>query len=141
MEKFGLIDYAVITPTPPNQGAVVIVDPFSTGANIAATIMKMGYKLILVFSELNRFVYERSDQYRVTRMMTCSFSPVAKLVSKSASVQPTLLIQHDSAARDQDAAISQTLRAITEQGSPVLAILPGAETGVELSDHLAARLV
>ena len=29
------------------------VDPFSTGANIAAAVVKWGYKLIIVFSELD----------------------------------------------------------------------------------------
>jgi hypothetical protein len=42
LETNGLIDYAVICPKPPNPGAVVVVDPFSTGANIAAQIIKMG---------------------------------------------------------------------------------------------------
>jgi len=119
LESNGLIDYSVICPTPPQPGAVVVVDPFSTGANIAATIIKMGYRLILVFSELN--------------------SPVAKLVSKSSSYQPTLLIQHDNTNPDQQQAISHTLDAIHKAGSCVLAILPGAETGVELADKLAAR--
>lgn len=39
------------------------MDPFSTGANLAAMVVKMGFKLIIVFSELD--------------------SPVAKLVSVS----------------------------------------------------------
>jgi hypothetical protein len=29
----------------------VVVDPFSSGANIAAMVVKWGYKLVLVFSE------------------------------------------------------------------------------------------
>jgi len=116
------------------------VDPFSTGANIAASVMKMGYKVILVFSELNRFaalgvhvvVFNNLTPFPI-------YSPVAKLVSKSTSVQPTLLIQHNSSTSDQDSAVATTLAAIRGQGAPILAILPGAETGVELSDKLAAR--
>lgn len=114
-----LIDYSVICPLPPTPGAVVVVDPFSTGANLAAAVIKMGHKLILVFSELN--------------------SPVAKLVAKSASYNPTLLIQHNNQNPDQDAAIKDTLDAIVKQGAPVLAIIPGAEPGVELADRLATR--
>lgn len=30
-EELGLIDYSVICPTPPAIGAVVVVDPFSSG--------------------------------------------------------------------------------------------------------------
>lgn len=119
IEPLGLIDYAVICPNPPVIGAVVIVDPFSSGANMAAQVLKWGYKLILVFSEKD--------------------SPVASLVTKGTSFNPTLLIQHDATNSDQDAAIQSTLDQITNNGAPVLAILPGAETGVELADHLAAR--
>lgn len=61
LELMGLIDYSVICPKPPLVGAVVVVDPFSSGANLAAMVLQWGYKLILVFSEMD--------------------SPVAKLVS------------------------------------------------------------
>lgn len=118
-EVLGMIDYAVICPNPPVVGAVVIVDPFSTGANMAAQVLKWGYKLILVFSEID--------------------SPVAKLVAKGNKINPTLLIQHDGSLPNQDAAIAQTLREIEQNGAPVLAILPGAETGVELAERLASR--
>ena len=50
------------------------------------------------------------------------------------SLSPTLLIQHDSTAEDQAAAVRHTLDAVRGQGAPVLAILPGAETGVELAE-------
>lgn len=99
------------------MGAVVVVDPFSSGANIAAMVLLWGYKLILVFSEKD--------------------SPVANLVTKGAKVEPTLLVQHDSANPDKAEALRATLNAITTQGSPILAIIPGAETGVELADRLA----
>lgn len=119
IEELGLIDYAVICPNPPVIGAVVIVDPFSSGANMAAQVLKWGYKLILVFSEKD--------------------SPVANLVTKGTSVNPTLLIQHDNSNPDQEAAIQSTFDQIMNNGAPVLAVLPGAETGVELADHIAAR--
>eukprot|EP01038_Epipyxis_sp_PR26KG_P011809 gene11809-15803_t len=119
LEKIGLIDYAIICPKPPSIGAVVIVDPFSSGANLAAMILQWGYKLILVFSEKD--------------------SPVAKLVAKGTAVNPTLMVQHDNGHPNQKFAISQTLAAIESSNAPILAILPGAETGVELADHLAAR--
>ena len=119
LEECGLLDYAVICPSPPTTGAVVVVDPFSTGAHLAALIVKCGYKLILVFAQLD--------------------SPVAQLVTKGSNVKPQLLIQHNASNPDQDAAIEDTIKAIATQGSPVLAILAGAETGVELADKLAAR--
>jgi hypothetical protein len=51
LDKIGLIDFSVVCPIPPVTGAVVIVDPFSSGANLAAMVIKWGFKLILVFSE------------------------------------------------------------------------------------------
>lgn len=86
---------------------------------MAAMVLAWGYKLILIFSEKD--------------------SPVAKLVSAGTNVKPTLLIQHDNTHPNQDFAIAQTLESIDSQGSPILAILPGAETGVELCDKLAYR--
>jgi len=119
LEAIGLFDYSIICPTAPIIGAVVIVDPFSTGANLAAMAVKWGFKLIIVFSEID--------------------SPVAKLVSADNNLTPTLMIQHDSTSKNQDRAILDTINAIKEQGAPVLAILPGAETGVELAEMLATR--
>eukprot|EP00604_Paraphysomonas_vestita_P003162 CAMPEP_0174821084 /NCGR_PEP_ID=MMETSP1107-20130205/5372_1 /TAXON_ID=36770 /ORGANISM="Paraphysomonas vestita, Strain GFlagA" /LENGTH=904 /DNA_ID=CAMNT_0016037753 /DNA_START=302 /DNA_END=3016 /DNA_ORIENTATION=+ len=123
-EELQLIDYSVICPAPPVIGAVVIVDPFSTGANLAAMAADWGYQVILVFSEFD--------------------SPVAKLVAEGATVTPILLLQHNSKDRDQERALRETLYAIEAQEgaknkSPILAILPGAETGVELADKLAER--
>mmetsp|Transcript_8797 Transcript_8797/g.13163 ORF Transcript_8797/g.13163 Transcript_8797/m.13163 type:complete len:979 (-) Transcript_8797:119-3055(-) len=124
-EELRMIDYSLICPNPPTVGAVVIVDPFSTGANLAAMAASMGYRIILVFSEID--------------------SPVAALVAEGTNLKPMLLVQHNSKDRDQDRAIKETLAAIDSQEgaiggkSPVLAILPGAETGVELAEKLATR--
>jgi len=120
LEQMGLIDYAIICPSPPVLGAVVVVDPFSSGANLAAMVVSMGYRLVLVFAEMD--------------------SPVAKLVAKGTTLTPTLMIQHNNTNPDQDEAIAQTLATLKQSVNvPVLAILPGAETGVELADRLAAR--
>lgn len=123
-EVLRLIDYSIICPTPPILGAVVIVDPFSTGANLAAMASDWGYQVILVFSEID--------------------SPVAKLVAEGTTVTPMLLLQHNSRDRDQERALKETLAVLDSQEgvknkSPILAILPGAETGVELAEKLAAR--
>lgn len=119
LEDLQLFDYSVICPAPPVVGAVVVVDAFSTGANLAAKVVEWGYRLVLVFSEKD--------------------SPVASLISSGTKLEPTLIIQHDDTCADQDAAIAETLKQIQTCGHPVLAILPGAETGVDLSDRLAAR--
>ena len=46
MEKMGLFDYQVICPEPPIIGAVVVVDAFSSGANMAAMLSEWGYRLV-----------------------------------------------------------------------------------------------
>lgn len=117
--KMGLLDYTIICPKAPTIGAVVIVDAFSSGANMAAMLSEWGYRLVLVFSEKE--------------------SPIASLVSMGTSLEPTLVIQHDAVARNQEEALTATLKEIENCGSPVLAILPGTETGVELADRLASR--
>lgn len=119
LELFGLIDYAVICPKPPTVGAIVVVDPFSTGAHLAALVLKWGYKLILVFSQLE--------------------GHVSNLVAKGNHVNPTLLIQHDSKNANIDAAMAETLAKIESEGSPVLAIISGAESGVTLAGNLALK--
>lgn len=119
LEHVGLIDYAVICPKPPTIGAVVVVDPFSTGVNLAATVLKYGYKLIMLFSELD--------------------SPVSKLVAKGNNMNPTLMIQHNNRNPNQEEALQATLSELEKSGDPILAIIPGAETGVELAERLASR--
>lgn len=124
LEDLHLIDYSVMCPKPPVLGAVVIVDPFSSGANMAAMAMKWGYRVILVFS-----VYD---------------NPMGKLMAQDAGAETMLLIQHDNRMHDQKVAMANTLAAIEKQEgfdtkSPVLAIIPGAETGVELAEMLATR--
>ncbi len=119
LELYGLIDYAVICPKPPSVGAIVIVDPVSSGAHLAAQVLKWGYKLILIFSEK-----EASG---------------GTLISKTTHMKPTLLIQHDNRNPNQDAAVQQTLDEIDQEGSPILAIIPGAETGVALAEQLATK--
>lgn len=87
-----------------------------------------GYRVILVFSEID--------------------SPVAKLVAEGVAMMPMVLIQHNNRDKNQERALEETLAAIESQEgtgdsqedkSPVLAILPGAETGVELAETLAHR--
>ena len=95
------------------------MDPFSTGANLAAAVIKWGYRLIIVFSDM-----ESSHQ---------------AVVSKGSHLPSTLILQHDSHAADRDAAIESTLEKLRSQTSPVLAILAGAENGVELAETLAYK--
>lgn len=122
LEDLYLIDYSVMCPRPPVPGCVVIVDPFSTGSNLAALAVEWGYKVILVFSAHD--------------------NPIGSLMSQETGAETMLLVQHDNHMKDQKKAMALTLAAIEAQEgsdvkSPVLAIIPGAETGVELAEMLA----
>jgi biotin carboxylase len=119
MEEQELFDYSVICPSAPIIGAVVVVDPFSTGANLAAAVLKWGYKLIIVFSDV-----EDSGK---------------EVLSRNAHLPSTLHIQYDSKAADPDKAIQDTIDKLQKQPAPVLAILAGAQTGTKLAEVLAAR--
>ena len=124
MEECGLIDYAVICPQRPSIGSVVVVDPFSTGANLAARVLEIGYKLILVFSEMHNEVSQLVEN------------------STNSNIQSTTMIQHNSSLANQEEALQQTLANIRSNqtaDSPIYAILAGAETGVELAERLASR--
>ncbi len=122
LEEVGLIDYAIICPTRPSIGAVIVVDPFSSGVKLAAMALEYGYKLVMVFSETS--------------------NGAASLVANDVHQHSTTaMIQHDGASADQDAAIALTMERIREHAgdSPIFAILPGAETGVELAETLSSR--
>ena len=68
--------------------AVVVVDPFSSGALLAAKVVESGRYLIRVFSEFN--------------------SPVASLVSDSVNLQFDATIQHDDRVEDVAQAADET---------------------------------
>jgi len=75
-------------PTPmehiKEKGAIIIVDPFSTGAHIASEVCKAGHICARVFS-----VWD---------------SPVAALVQKGLDIEFSATIQHDDQLEDQEAA-------------------------------------
>ena len=66
------------------DGAVAIVDPFSTGAHLALAVTRAGYKCVRVFS-----IWD---------------SPVASLVQEGISVEFCATLQHNDQEANQDAA-------------------------------------
>ena len=66
------------------DGAVAIVDPFSTGAHLALAITRAGYKCVRVFS-----IWD---------------SPVASLVQEGITVEFCATLQHNDQEANQDAA-------------------------------------
>ncbi|CAM9247499.1 unnamed protein product [Phaeothamnion confervicola] len=67
-------------------------------------------------------------------------SPIANLVQQGTNLRPDVTIQHDSTHPDPFLAVQQTVTALCDLPHPIVAIVPGAETGVELADVLSARL-
>lgn len=72
---------------PEQDGAVIIVDPFSTGALLAAEVRKNGIKCARVLSAWD--------------------SPVASLVQEGVSVDFCATIQHNDRLKEQELAIEQ----------------------------------
>jgi hypothetical protein len=100
--------------------AVAVVDPFSTGAHLAALVCARGYKCVRVFS-----IWD---------------SPVASLVQEGIVVEYAATLQHNDRLTDQDAAINDTVKALADLPFKIIAVLPGAETGVELADQLSYKM-
>jgi hypothetical protein len=71
---------------PSKDGAVVVVDPFSTGAHLAAAVTAAGYKCVCLFS-----IWD---------------SPVAMLVQEGVVCEFSATLQHDDRSTDQNAAIN-----------------------------------
>ena len=74
----------VSTAAPISDGIVVVVDPFSTGAQLAAQAGRLGYKVVRVFS-----IWD---------------SPVAALIQEGVTVDYFATVQHNDQNPDIDAA-------------------------------------
>jgi len=79
------------------QGAIVIVDPFSTGIHLAKEVVNAGYKCARVFS-----IWD---------------SPVAALVQKGIDVDFCATIQHNDTNGDINAAINEVSFASLQLGA------------------------
>jgi hypothetical protein len=120
--------------------AIAVVDPFSTGAHLAKQVALAGYKVV--------------------RILSIWDSPVAALVEKGLVVEYCATLQFNDLNPNPDAAmaevftflpdssdppssltsLSQIITQIKALPFPVRAVIPGAETGVELADSLSHRL-
>ena len=100
--------------------AIIVVDPFSSGALLANAAINRGYHCIRVNSE--------------------NTSPVADLVQAGMSTQYDATVQFDSDEPDAAKALADVLAQVQALPWKVCAVLPGAETGVLLADQLAAAM-
>ena len=103
------------------EGAIAVVDPFSTGAHLVAEAIKQGYKVVRILSSWD--------------------SPVAALVmSGFKTLDYSATVQHNDRETDEDKAIMDSAKALSDLPFKILAVIPGAETGVQLADQLSAQL-
>ncbi|CAE7762614.1 ddaF [Symbiodinium microadriaticum] len=105
-----------VPPVPKPVEAVVIVDPFSTGASLAAHCYAMGYKIIAVYSaELDKL------------------ANLTNLIPQGLTLEFEAIIGFE-------ADIGGMATKVRACGFPVMAIMAGAETGVELADALSSNM-
>lgn len=98
LEDMMMIDYSVICPKPPPAGAVVVVDPFSSGAHLAAMVLRWGFKLILVFSSQDsrggRPRVMSDGNINIGNTASASDISTTAAVGFSGHMKPSLLVQH-----------------------------------------------
>ncbi|KAJ8603981.1 hypothetical protein CTAYLR_003356 [Chrysophaeum taylorii] len=109
-----LLDLEYVCRAPIETGTVVVVDPYSTGAILAARVRAMHRKKLVVV---------HSDPT----------SPIAHLVASGTNLQPHAVVVHRGDVAATAAEISANSRAI-------VAVVPGAETGVLLAEQLGSHL-
>ena len=99
--------------------AVVVVDTFTTGAMLANNVYKMGYKVICVLS--------------------ADLKHLLEMVPDGMEVEyaDTIIYDTDNNALDELNSVIQQIQALN---LPVVAVLAGAETGVELADRIAEHM-
>lgn len=101
--------------------AVVVLDPFSTGMTLAASVMARGYECICVYS----------DTLAVMRELI-------KHIPQSFTDQYAAIIFHDGAHEHAEKAYADTVAAIKQvRGVKIIGIIAGAETGVMMADKLS----
>lgn len=118
VEEMQHADIVTVKPIAEEARCVVVVDPFSTGAVVAANIAKLGYKCVCVYSR-----------------------NLESLDSLTSFVPAGVELSFDAVLSNPDLDDVQPLVGkLRELGWQVAAVMPGAETGVELADALADAL-
>jgi len=130
-EAGGLFDFSIICAEPPAAGAVVVTDPFSSGSLVAAGVLARGFRLVLVFSDANTVDAINS--------MSHPGDKPSLMGAKAGSQGVHGSVQHDQTMPEREA-VANTVQQLRDLGCPIVAVLPGAETGVLLADQLANAL-
>ena len=129
-----VLDYSIMCATAPTTGSIVVVDPYGAGTDLAAFALKWGYKLILVFTT------QGNGDDSPEKGKTHSHKSQTLLSQHGSHFKPTLMVQHTGDTAED--ALSNTLAILKKQSesSPVLAIVAGANSAVELVSQLSVSL-
>jgi biotin carboxylase len=112
-----LEDNVVQTTINPNSNkCVAVVDPFSTGAVVAYNVTKLGYKCIAVYS-----------------------ADLEQLDALTSLIPEGLALAFDAVV-GFSSNIGAMVSSIAQNGWEVVAVIAGAETGVEVADLLSEHL-
>ena len=106
---------------------IAVVDPFSTGAVLAAHLCEQGYKVICVYSA-------------TLKQMENLLSLVPEGVNLTFD---SLVGQKEEFVSEKRSAVytaGEILRICDEKGYDLVSVMPGAETGVNLSERVADML-
>ena len=109
-------------PPPAEDSCVIVVDTFSTGAVVAHEAMKRGHRVVCVVS------FKDSGA-------------IADMVPAGLELNFVATLGYDDTLEDQDQALTNLVADLEKGGfTNVLAVMPGAETGVKLCDRLSEKL-
>lgn len=109
-----------ISEVHPTRDVVIVVDPMSTGAQVAQEVLKRGYACVAIFSDTLQAIQDLMKGIPDTLMK--SFSAV---------------LFHDGSLENST---ELTYQAVMELNLNIVAVLPGAETGVMLTDFFSEKL-
>ena len=116
LEKTLLFKVDVAESSKEIQRHVGIVDPFSTGASLAAYIYSLGYKVIAIYS-----------------------ANMEQLSTMKNLIPQNLVLEFDSIISYDDG-VEGVMRVLKCARFNVIAVMAGAETGVELADTISSRM-
>jgi len=124
------VSYPSPAPTsfpPVKPQCVAVVDPFSTGAVLAAELCRRGYRVICVYSA-------------TLKQMENLLSLVPEGVDLSFDAIVGQKEEFVSEKRSAVYTAGEILRICDEKGLEIISVMPGAETGVCLSERVADML-
>ncbi|CAK4085457.1 unnamed protein product [Aphanomyces euteiches] len=121
LEHTGLWNLKPLPEAPkPDTKVVVVVDPFSTGAVVAQRVVSRGFECICLYSDLLE-----------------NMESVASLVPEGVTLRFAATVEHVGEA---DSTVEALKAAANEIGGAIVAVIPGAETGVLLADAITESL-